>query len=133
MLVCIALLPSRFGNDVVVSDFIVAADILIRILAEAIRSSGSMAVARVREFASGKQVLTGAGWVEMGYDQHISRPVRIGRLARDRMFDIVTANMRPTHAQVRESALGVERVCERDRSVRLCVCACVKAGLKRGL
>jgi len=82
----------KFGEKRVTDDPIEAAYIGVNIWAKAAAKAGSVDIAKVKEAAKDLQFAAPEGTIKVnGKNQHISKPVRIGKVRPDGMFDEVWA------------------------------------------
>ncbi len=86
----VAAYRKRFGDMRVTADPIEAAYVAVYLWAKAAEKAGSVEVAKIKEAAKGLEFAAPEGVVKVhATNQHISKPVRIGKVRPDGMFDEV--------------------------------------------
>lgn len=88
----VAAYKRKFGDNRVTDDPIEAAYIAVQIWARSAEKAGSTDIAKIKEAAKGLEIAAPEGKVKVhATNQHISKPVRIGKVRPDGMFDEIWA------------------------------------------
>ncbi|MBE9119162.1 transporter substrate-binding protein [Lusitaniella coriacea LEGE 07157] len=85
----------RYGATRVTSDPIAAAYTQVYLWKQAVETSRSFAIERVRDAACGQHIQSPGGWIQIEPNHHVTKHCRIGRVIPGGQFEIVYSSANP--------------------------------------